>query len=124
MKTTTGRFYPLFVALVLLFSCKDNSGQPSKVKDRNSVTNLTNQEVSIDSVNRFIDLKMTEMNITGLSLAIINDGEIAYHTVNGYADLEGKRLVNKQTLFEGASMAKRLCTTKIYPCLKCISRVY
>jgi len=33
---------------------------------------------------------MTEMQITGLSLAIINDGEVAYHSVNGYADLEEK----------------------------------
>lgn len=90
MQTLTGGFYPLIVVLVLLFSCKENSGQPSKIKEHNSVTNLTNQEVSIDSVNRFIDLKMTEMQITGLSLAIINDGEVAYHSVNGYADLEEK----------------------------------
>ena len=51
-----------------------------------------NQEVLIDAINKFIDRKMKEMNVPGLSLAIINDGQVVYHTVKGYADIEKNRL--------------------------------
>lgn len=88
----TRLFYPLILILVLLYSCKDNPRKASKIEERNSVTNLMNQEVLIDAINKFIDRKMKEMNVPGLSLAIINDGQVVYHTVKGYADIEKNRL--------------------------------
>ena len=70
----TRPLYLLTLMLVSLYSCKNNPGNTSKTEERNSVTNLMNQEVLIDSIENFIDNKIKEMNIPGFSLAIINDG--------------------------------------------------
>lgn len=48
------------------------------------------------------------MNIPGLSLAIINDGQVVYHMVRGYADIKKKSLVDDRTIFEWASLSKPL----------------
>ena len=49
---------------------------------------------------------MKEMEIPGLAVAVINDGKVVYHNIKGYADKERKIKVDKQTIFEGASMSK------------------
>ena len=108
MKTMTRLYYPLLVILVSLYSCKDNQRKIPETEEQNSVTNLMDQKVPIDSINKFIDYKMKEMNVPGLSLAIINDGKVVYHTVKGYANVGEKRLVNDKTIFEGASLSKPL----------------
>lgn len=100
-----------FVAIVLvisILSCKENPAQYSKIQEPSSVINLKNQTVPVDSISAFIDQKMTEMEIPGLSFIIINDGEVAYYAVKGYANLEEKIPVDKGTLFEGASLSKPL----------------
>lgn len=108
MSIMTRPLYLLTLMLVSLYSCKNNPGNTSKTEERNSVTNLMNQEVLIDSIENFIDYKIKEMNIPGLSLAIINDGQVIYHMVRGYADIEKKSLVDDRTIFEGASSSKPL----------------
>ncbi len=96
------KYFSLLILIsILLSSCKTNS-------NKNSIVNIYKHKVPIKSFNEFIDAKMKEMNINGLSLAIINNGQIAYHTVKGYADVEEKKLVTNETLFEGASISKPL----------------
>lgn len=90
----TRPLYLLALMLVSLYSCKNNPGNTSKTEELNSVTNLMNKEVPSDSIKNFIDHKMKEMNIPGLSLAIINDGQVVCHMVKGYADVEKKSLVD------------------------------
>lgn len=45
-------------------------------------------------------------NIPGVSLALIKDGQIAYHKTYGVKNSETKELVNESTLFEAASITK------------------
>lgn len=99
MIRTKKQFYPLIITFILLCSCSIHL-------DENSITNIDNQKVTTKSIDEFVDLKMKEMNIHGLSLAIINNGQVAYHSVKGYADIEEEKLVTNETLFEGASMGK------------------
>ncbi|MFD2561177.1 serine hydrolase domain-containing protein [Aquimarina rubra] len=70
------------------------------------ITNLVGYEVSTDSINDFLKSRMDSLNIPGLSIAIINNGEVVYHQTFGFANLEDKRPVTGKTIFEGASISK------------------
>lgn len=72
------------------------------------ITSYFGLSVSKDTLASFIESKMKEFNIPGLSLAIINKGEVAYHKNFGYANLEHLLPVTDTTIFEAASMSKSL----------------
>ena len=57
-------------------------------------------------LDAFIAEQMEAQQLTGLSLALINDGRVAYHTVQGFADKERQIPVTEATIFEGASISK------------------
>lgn len=63
-------------------------------------------EVPKDSLDNFIESKIKELNISGLSIAVINEGAVVYHNTFGYANLEKKTRVTDKTIFEAASMSK------------------
>jgi CubicO group peptidase (beta-lactamase class C family) len=46
------------------------------------------------------------LHIPGLSIAVINDGKIVYQRQLGFENLQTKKPVNEQTVFEAASMSK------------------
>lgn len=62
--------------------------------------------ISKDSLDIYVELKMKELNIPGLSIAFINDGKVWHHKTMGYANLEKKLPVTDKTIFEGASISK------------------
>ena len=93
---------------IIFWSCQEKSTQTSSGAEVNTVTNLHGQKVPVDSINAFLDYKMNEMSIPGLSLAIINEGKVVYHATKGYADLKEEQLVTDKTLFEAASTSKPL----------------
>ena len=101
--------YLLLLIVCITWSCKEtpktNSDTAASIT---SIRNLNDQEVMIDSINRFMETKMAEMQIPGVSFAVINDAKIVYHNVNGFADKEENIPVTKQTIFEGASLSKPL----------------
>jgi CubicO group peptidase (beta-lactamase class C family) len=89
--------YPLAIAtLFWLLSCHNNT-------ERESDNDFF---VSKDTIDAFLKTKMEQLKIPGLSIAIINDGEVWYHRTMGYANLEKKIPVTEKTIFEGASMSK------------------
>nr|WP_243396975.1 serine hydrolase domain-containing protein [Allomuricauda parva] len=49
---------------------------------------------------------MKELDIPGVSFAIINDGKVAYRNTFGYANKEEKIAVSDKTIFEAASLSK------------------
>lgn len=96
----------LITILVLITSCREKTHQTSLQKETKTILNLNDKEVPIDSINSYVKLKMEEMNIPGVSYAIINNGELVFHNVMGHTNLETKEPVNNTTLFEGASTSK------------------
>lgn len=98
----------LLILLSITFSCTQNADKTEKNDDPRSVVNLSGSKVSVDSIEIYINKKMEEMKIPGLSMAIINDGKIAYHFTAGYGNLESTEQVTNQTIFEGASTSKSL----------------
>ncbi|WP_299256044.1 serine hydrolase [uncultured Aquimarina sp.] len=71
-----------------------------------SIDSYLGFDIPKDSLDTFIKSKMDEYKIPGISIAIINEGEVVYHKTEGYANLEEKLPVTKQTVFEGASISK------------------
>jgi len=105
MRLPLVRIFSLLLILGLVFNCR------SPIQDTKAsltVKNLNGEAIQIDSLQQFIRTAMKEAGAPGLSMAIINDGKIVYHTVEGYADVENEIPVTEQTIFEGASMSKPL----------------
>jgi CubicO group peptidase (beta-lactamase class C family) len=59
-----------------------------------------------DTLDSYLTSRMEELNIPGLSFALINEGKVVYHKTMGYANLEENLPVTDQTIFEGASISK------------------
>ncbi len=66
------------------------------------------KRVSTDVLTAHIEKAMDSIGIPGLSIAIVNDGKIAYHKALGLANLKTKEPVTTKTIFEGASLSKPL----------------
>ncbi|SFR36898.1 CubicO group peptidase, beta-lactamase class C family [Robiginitalea myxolifaciens] len=94
------RIYFVFTALsLLLIACQNQSDTPN-IKS-NFGTALTQQ-----ATDDFIESQMESLGMPALSIAIINDGEVVYHRVKGYADKERKIPADNNSIFEGASISK------------------
>lgn len=84
--------------LFILTNCSSN--------EEIEIKNYQNTEVSKDSIDGFLERKMKELIIPGLSFAIINSGQVVHHKTLGYSNIENKEPVTAKTIFEGASMSK------------------
>ncbi|OJJ20635.1 hypothetical protein BKI52_18285 [marine bacterium AO1-C] len=54
----------------------------------------------------FIKKTMKSVGMPGLSIAIINDKQVAYHRTFGVTNINTKVAVNQETMFEAASLSK------------------
>lgn len=70
------------------------------------ISRLIGFKVSTEKLDEFVETKIQELNIPGVSLAIINNGEVVYHKTAGFANLQNSLPVNQNTIFEGASISK------------------
>ncbi|MEX0274217.1 MAG: serine hydrolase domain-containing protein [Flavobacteriaceae bacterium] len=95
----------IWIAILFLLLNKVHS---QHLSPSNTVRTLGGKEISKDSILSFIDQHMKILKVPGVSLAIINDGEVVYHLVKGYADMDEKEKVTGRTIFEGASLSKPL----------------
>ncbi|MEL7122848.1 MAG: serine hydrolase domain-containing protein [Bacteroidota bacterium] len=73
---------------------------------QNTVKAVDGSKVNTADLNQRIQYLMDSIDMPGLSMAIINDKEIVYHEVFGVQNIETKDLVNKESIFEGASLSK------------------
>lgn len=88
-----------FGALMFFSACY---GQHTKIQTAGGKT------ITSDQLDRFIKEKMQELNMPGLSVAVINDAQIVYHRALGVKHVETREPVTHETLFEGASVTKSL----------------
>lgn len=93
----------LLISLITNCSIQNKSIQNKK---KISIKNFNGIIVPTDSIDNFLQSKMTEQNIPGISFAIINDSKVVYHQTFGYANKEKKLPVTNKTIFEGASISK------------------
>jgi CubicO group peptidase (beta-lactamase class C family) len=53
-----------------------------------------------------LEERMSRLNVPGLSVAVISDGEIEWAKAYGFADVEDQRRATTETLFQAASISK------------------
>ena len=85
--------------LFLVINCKGYT-QDASVKGTNSkVLSIANLSTEIDRIRQ-------EEKLPGISIAIINHNEIVYHEVFGVNNVQTQEPVDKQSIFEAASLSK------------------
>lgn len=103
--------YKLLIPAVLLFaSVKDGKSQalPHNPAQNEVVRDYNGNVLSEDAITSFIQDQMNVLKIPGASVAIINDGTVAYHDVLGFSNKENGLPVTNLTIFEAASISKPL----------------
>ncbi len=74
--------------------------------DQKSITAVDETTISSTVLDTKIDSLVNQLDIPGLSIAIINDSKMIYHNAIGVTNSETKEPVDKQTIFEAASLSK------------------
>lgn len=93
----------ILLAILSLISSKSYSQNSIVTK---SIKSLVGKEIFPDSIASFLEKQMEILEVPGVSLALINDGEVVYHLTKGYADIENNKKVTDKSIFEGASLSK------------------
>lgn len=97
----------VLVIIIILQSCSEGSTKNATVDHIKKVeTNLTNVvHIQGDSTWSIAE-RMKHYGVPGVSIAVINDGKIAWTKTYGVMDKESKSPVTKNTLFQAASISK------------------
>ncbi len=67
---------------------------------------LLGLEIPNDSLDTFLNIKMKEYDIPGVSIAVINNNKVVHTIYKGYKNVALKEAVTINTIFEGASISK------------------
>ncbi len=96
------------LSLTLLLSCADEATKPAPSNDKISEVekNLTAPVYIEGDATWTIEERMKHYGVPGVSIAVINEGEIAWVKTYGIIDKESKLPVTKSTLFQAASISK------------------
>ncbi len=89
----------LFKIITFFQSCKGDV-------ELNQIKTYKGNDISIDTLDDFLKIQMDSLGIPALSIAIINDGEIAYHNALGVSNTTTNQKVDENSIFSAASLAK------------------
>jgi len=67
---------------------------------------LSGESVTLDTLSSHIEMGMEELNMAGLSFALIQNNQVRYSKNFGYQNWDNKMRITPNTLFEAASMSK------------------
>ncbi|MEM7127544.1 MAG: serine hydrolase domain-containing protein [Chloroflexota bacterium] len=87
----------LILIYALLSACTRQQGE---------IDSYLGFNLPVETIDSHIQQRMDELNIPGLSISIINRGEVVYQNTFGYANVADVLPVTDQTIFEGASISK------------------
>ena len=123
MINKTVKLTVFFVAIVILFSCKNGNN----VVKKNSISVFSHlnffendstklSTAKIDSLSKVIDgfykKNWKDKNLNG-GILIAQHGQIIYEKYDGYANLQKRNLINKNTALHVASVSKVITATAI-----------
>jgi serine-type D-Ala-D-Ala carboxypeptidase/endopeptidase len=100
--------FSIMIQLMILTSCGVNP-KPSDIDQppfNTSLKKLDGGSISTSELEAFIEQTMQKANVTGLSVAILNDSQLVYQKSFGYMDRKDGRRNGVQTIFSGASLSK------------------
>jgi CubicO group peptidase (beta-lactamase class C family) len=70
------------------------------------MSSISGKKISTAEMDSFVQAQMQELQIPGLSIAVINHGKVVYQRALGVANLDTKSPIDEQTVFEAASISK------------------
>lgn len=116
------RTFNFLVTLLILFNCSAQSEKDKKLLDER-ISRIENglqsklqiqygDSVSIEYYN--IEERMKELNIPGLSIAVMNNGVIEWAKGYGMANSTENRKVNTEILFQAGSVSKPIAATRAH----------
>ena len=94
----------MFLASVLLVACKKQ--EKKHALEENTILTYRGTEIPSQVLTNFLQGQMDSLGISALSIAVINEGKIAYNKSLGFANLDKKIKVNDESIFEAASLSK------------------
>jgi len=71
-----------------------------------NIKTIDGKTLSVRKLNGAIEKAMKKSNLPGISVAIINKKQLVYHQVFGVTNSNTKEPLDKQSMFEGASLSK------------------
>lgn len=71
------------------------------------------QAQELDALHSFIEQEISERGIPGLSLAVIQNGQLAHISSHGYSVVEHQVLATNQTIYPLASLSKQFIATAV-----------
>ncbi|MEL6253275.1 MAG: serine hydrolase domain-containing protein [Bacteroidota bacterium] len=71
-----------------------------------NIKTVSGESIASDKLDQAIESIMEALEMPGLSIGIINENELIYHEAFGVSNLETKLPVNKESIFEAASLSK------------------
>jgi CubicO group peptidase (beta-lactamase class C family) len=93
------RLASLLVAIILLAGC----ATPPPTRSGNVLGDYSHTK---NYLSWLIDREMAENEITGISIALVDDQKVIWQQGFGYADLENKTLATPETVYRAGSIAK------------------
>ena len=69
---------------------------------------LDNSEILATDLDQFLQTQMQELELPGLSIAVINNKEVVYHRTFGVKSAQVGTPIDNNTLFEAASISKSI----------------
>lgn len=98
VKYTLSRLLHIFFLIIPLASCWS--------QNKTEIKNYKGFDLPKDSLDSYLESRMEELKIPGLSIAVINDAKVVHHRTFGFAHLAEKLPATDKTIFEGASISK------------------
>jgi D-alanyl-D-alanine carboxypeptidase len=93
-------FIFLFIALLGVFYWGDTNVHASAVKET--------PEQFKRELDKLVPLLQDKYGVPGVTIGIINNGEIAYNLSYGYANIKSRQTITSNTTFQAASISKSL----------------
>ena len=114
------RILNFFIISFVIFNCSGQSNMKRQLLEERITrienglqSNLQIQYGDSVVIKKYrIEERMKELNITGLSIAVMNNGVIEWAKGYGMADSLEKRNVTTETLFQAGSISKAIAATR------------
>ncbi len=110
----------LFATFLLILTCCTSSKETEQELLEKKITRIENGlqpnlQISGDSVYNFnLESRMRELGIPGVSIAVINNGEIEWARGYGMADSSENRKVTTETMFLAGSISKPVAALRAH----------
>ena len=81
---------------------------PEPIKQTKSISNIFGEKIPTESLDTYIDQRMEKLKMAGISIAIINEGNVVFHRTKGVKNINSNEKLNGCSIFQGASITKPL----------------